>query len=266
PATSWAAGPGPSFTSTSSASSSPSGPGRCCGSWRASSPTGTSPCSTTATTAPTTGACWPASRRRPNRARSCAARSTRSPTPTRRSPTTCRCGCSCGRGESAPAGSPLDHAERPQARDARRQSGAVHDVHHGVDVLVGVGLLLGQALAAVRERDDAALLQLAAQVAAPGGAHRGVPAQPATGAVARRAEAALERPRSPDQHPARPTHVAGHEDRLPDVGVARRQLGVPGGERARGALAVDEEGGPLAVDLVLLLLRDVVRDVVDELE
>src|SRR5690606_3690169 len=55
-------------------------------------------------------------------------------------------------------------------------------------------------------------------------------------------------------------------DRGPEVGVARRQLGVPGGERARGALAVDEEGGALAVDLVLLLLRDVVRDVVDELE
>src|SRR5690606_8690925 len=172
----------------------------------------------------------------------------------------------CRRASGPPRRSALDHADGLEARDAGRQAGPVHDPHHGVDVLVGVGLLLCQALAAAGQGDHAALLELAAQVAAPRGAHRGVPAEPAPGPVAGRAEAALHRARAADEHPAGPPHVAGHEHRLPDLRVARRELGVAGGERARGALAVHQQPRALAVDDVLLLLGDVVGDVVDELQ
>ncbi len=53
------------------------------------------------------------------------------------------------------AASSLDHAQRPQAGDLRRKAGAVDDIDHHVDVLVGRGLLLCEPLAASRPRHDA---------------------------------------------------------------------------------------------------------------
>src|SRR5690242_5112623 len=57
--------------------------------------------------------------------------------------------------------SPFDHADWPKSRDLLRQPRLVHDVDDGVDVLVGVGLLLRQLAAAARARDDAHRFELA---------------------------------------------------------------------------------------------------------
>ena len=50
---------------------------------------------------------------------------------------------------------PLDHADRPQPGHFLGQAGAVDDVDHLVDVLVGGRLLLGQPLPAAGPGDDA---------------------------------------------------------------------------------------------------------------
>ena len=47
-----------------------------------------------------------------------------------------------------------------------RQAGAVHDVDHLVDVLVRLGLLLGEALAALGAGDDTLRLELLVDAAA----------------------------------------------------------------------------------------------------
>src|SRR5205807_7114788 len=83
------------------------------------------------------------------------------------------------------------------------------------------------------------------------------------GAVARRAERAGHAAGLSHQHPARPPHVAGNNDRLPDRAVLRRHLGMAGRKSARGALAVHPNALLLALDRVLLELGDVVADVVD---
>src|SRR6266516_616775 len=56
--------------------------------------------------------------------------------------------------------SPFDNADGPEASHLAGQAGTVHDVDHVVDVLVGPGLFLRQALAALGPGDDPAGLQL----------------------------------------------------------------------------------------------------------
>src|SRR5438552_1587963 len=66
------------------------------------------------------------------------------------------------------------------------------------------------------------------------------------------------------QHPARPPHVAGDDDRLAGLAVRGRDLGVPRREGPRRPLAVDPHPLAPAADGVLLELGDVVADVVHQ--
>src|SRR3990172_13411750 len=58
-----------------------------------------------------------------------------------------------------PPVSPFDYPDRAHAGHFSRQPGAMHHLNHQVDVLVGLGLLLGQALPALCPGHDAALAQ-----------------------------------------------------------------------------------------------------------
>src|SRR5262249_36868846 len=158
----------------------------------------------------------------------------------------------------------LDDADGAHAGDLARQAGPVDHVHDVINVLVRLGLLLREALAALGAGDDAAGLQFLVDAAAAGVLDRRRPAHGPARAVAGRAEGALHAARLADQHPPRPPHVAGDYDRLADLAVRRGALRVARREGPRRPLAVDPEALLLAANLVLLELGDVVADVVDQ--
>src|SRR5512143_2264301 len=84
--------------------------------------------------------------------------------------------------------STFDHSDRSQAADAFGDTRLLNDVHDFVDVLVGVGLLFGQAGTAAGAGEHAGAQQFLVDAAALGGANgrrtRHLPA----GAMARTAE------------------------------------------------------------------------------
>src|SRR5919109_4869932 len=152
----------------------------------------------------------------------------------------------------------LDDPHRPEARNAHRESGALHYLDHLLDLLVRERGLLGQAAVRGRAHGDALLLQPAAQLAALDLLPCCGPAEPPPCSMADRSERSLHRPGATGEHIARRAHASRDEHRLARFAVAIRDLHRPGRERPGRALAVDAQL-PVAVALDL---RHVVRDVV----
>ena len=88
-----------------------------------------------------------------------------------------------------------------------------------LDVLIGLGHLLGERLGRAAEHLDALLPQLEVDAPPPGPAQRRLAAEHPAGAVAARAEGLLHRARGAAQDVAGASHVARDQDRLPDVAV-----------------------------------------------
>src|SRR5690606_556250 len=147
-----------------------------------------------------------------------------------------------------------------------RDPGAVHDVDHVGDVLVGLGHLLGQGGQVAGAHLDPARLELAVDRAAAAG-RLGLRAWPASaGAAAARAGRLAPGALGAAQDEAVAPHVARDDHRLADRAVARRHVRVARPEGAGRALAVHAQAAADAVDLVLLPLGDVVADVVEDLD
>ncbi len=89
--------------------------------------------------------------------------------------------------------------------------------------------------------------QLLVDAAACGVLDRGGAAHHAAGAVAGGAERLLHAARLADQHPTRPAHVAGNDDRLADLAISGRHLGMAGRKGPRRPLAVHPHPLALAV-------------------
>src|SRR5262249_39431252 len=107
---------------------------------------------------------------------------------------------------TAPRCSALDDADRAHAGDLLAEAGAVHHIDHLIDVLVRLGLLLRQPLAALSAGDDPARLQLLVDPPARRILDRGGAAHGPARAVAGGAEGLLHAPPLADQHPPRPPH------------------------------------------------------------
>src|SRR5262249_44171877 len=84
--------------------------------------------------------------------------------------------------------------------------------------------------------------------------------------VTGRPERPIHAPLLPHQHPTRCAHAAGNDDRLPYARVNGRDFGMTRRECTRRPLAMNTDlFDSTIVALVILKLRDVVGDVVNEL-
>src|SRR5205823_8285861 len=120
--------------------------------------------------------------------------------------------------------------------DLLGQAGLVDDLDDVVDVLVRLGLLLREPLAALGAGDDAPGLQFLIDLAVAGVLDGGGATHGPARAVAGGAEGAFHAARLADQDPGGAAHVAGDEDRLADAAVDGRHLGVSRREGPRRAL------------------------------
>src|SRR6185437_17004911 len=107
--------------------------------------------------------------------------------------------------------SSLNHSHGPHPRHLLRQPRLMYDLDHIIDILVRLGLLLRESLAALRPSNDAACFQFlidapAGRVLDGGGAAHG-----AARAVAGGAKGFLHAARLTDQHPTRASHIAGDD-------------------------------------------------------
>src|SRR6185437_7472382 len=141
----------------------------------------------------------------------------------------------------------------------------MYDLDHIIDILVRLGLLLRESLAALRPSNDAACFQFlidapAGRVLDGGGAAHG-----AARAVAGGAKGFLHAARLTDQHPTRASHIAGDDDRLADFAIDERHFGMSRRKRSRRPLAMHPHLFALAVDDMFLELGDIMADIVDEI-
>lgn len=158
----------------------------------------------------------------------------------------------------------FNHPDGPQASDFASKPCAMNDVDDQIDIFVGGRLLLGEPLPTLRAGNDPLALEFLIDATslsklAGGGAAK----QPAR-AVTAGAKGMFHTAGLANEHPARAPHIAGNNDRLTDVAILRRQLGMTRGKAARGAFAMNPDWSGAAVDLVLFELGDVMRDVVYE--
>src|ERR1700693_1906563 len=136
---------------------------------------------------------------------------------------------------------PLDDADRDETHDPPRQAGYLDDLDDPLDVFVGKGGLLGQASVRGAADDDPMCFELPAELRAPDPLAGTRAGHRAACAVTRGAEGALHRARLAGEHEARRAHAARDEDGLADGTEVGRNLGRPGREGSRCALAVDED-------------------------
>src|SRR5206468_2970460 len=118
----------------------------------------------------------------------------------------------------------------------------------------------------LRAHDDAAPRELGDQIDAAPRLLRLRAAHHASGAVAARAERLGHGALGAEQEERVASHVPRDDDRLTERAEMRGERGMARTEGARGALAVDAHAAAPAGDDVVLELRDVVADVVDETE
>src|SRR5437762_345010 len=89
----------------------------------------------------------------------------------------------------------LDDSDRLELRDPAREAGALDDLNDALDVLVGERRLFGEALVRRRAHGDSGLLELTAKVGSLDLLSCRGAGEVAAGAVARRPEGTLHRPR-----------------------------------------------------------------------
>ena len=144
----------------------------------------------------------------------------------------------------------------------RAMPARVHDVDHAFDVLVGDRRLLGELGVRRAAHDDAACLELAAQLVAVDLSLGRAAAHRASGAVARAGQRQVARRIGADEHEGSRAHAARDEHRLADGAVAPAAAPRSTGPNARVAPLRCTQSSTSAE--VLSIFADVVRDVVDE--
>ena len=117
----------------------------------------------------------------------------------------------------------------------------MHDVHDPGHIFVGFRHLLVHRGAGRRTDHDAPCLELLRNIAGPGELFGLVSGEAPSRAVTAGSKRLPERSGRPDEHVGVPPHVARDQHRLADVPELRRELGVPRGEGAGRALAVDAQ-------------------------
>src|SRR5262245_25028299 len=129
----------------------------------------------------------------------------------------------------------LDAPDGAKAGDLVGHAGLLHDVDDERRVLIGLGHLLGDRVAAVGHDDDAAvLLHLLEEVASPGAPLHLVARVGAAGAVAGGSEGLAHRALTADEEEAGAAHVARNERGLAELAVRGRKERMAGAERAGG--------------------------------
>src|SRR3989304_8210285 len=140
-------------------------------------------------------------------------------------------------GAAYPFTTPIGRVRATRRADPRRVANP-DDVG---DVLVGLRGVLGQQLAVLGAHEDALAAQLLRDVPSGERAHGLLAAHDPSGPVAGGPEGFAHRLLGADGDEGVASHVAGDEHGLPDGAIALGDVGMPGREGPRGALAVDDE-------------------------